>query len=74
MVKRFYIDENIKNAPVRVSVVIPRRLFEEASEAAKYVGKGNIENLITFLLENFVEELKEMGYELIPFWERVKRR
>lgn len=74
MDKRFYIDENIKNAPVRVIVIIPRELFEEATEAAKYVGKGSIENLITFLLENFVEELKEMGYEIIPFWERVKRR
>lgn len=76
MDKRFYIDENIKNAPVRVIVIviIPRELFEEALEAAKYVGKGSIENLITFLLENFVEELKEMGYEIIPFWERAKRR
>ncbi|MBO8182030.1 MAG: hypothetical protein H0Z28_04455 [Archaeoglobus sp.] len=74
MVKRIYIDENIENAPVRVSIIIPRKLFEEALEAAKYVGKGSVENLITFLLENFVEELKEMGYEIIPFWEMAKRQ
>ncbi|WP_202320191.1 hypothetical protein [Archaeoglobus neptunius] len=71
---KFYVKDNLENAPVRVTVVIPRRLFEEAEEAAKYFGKGSIENLITFLLQNFVEELKEMGYNVKPFWEEKTRR
>ena len=71
--RRIYVDENIGNAPVKVTIFLRRRLFEEAYEAAKYVGKGSIENLIEFLLEKFVEELKEMGYDIKPFWEEVKR-
>lgn len=69
---KIYDERNIKNVPVKVSVLIQRGLFEEASEAAKIVGRGSIENLIIFLLENFVEEVKAAGYELKPFWELAR--
>jgi len=64
--------DRIGNAPVRVTVYVPRQLYEEATNAALCTGLGNLERLIISLLENFVEELKEEGYDLRPFWEKEK--
>jgi len=67
-----FYTENIKYAPVRVTIYIPRQLYEEALNGAVCAGFGNLERLIISLLENFVEELKEEGYDLRPFWEKEK--
>ncbi|MBO8180496.1 MAG: hypothetical protein H0Z19_08480 [Archaeoglobus sp.] len=69
---KIYDYKNISNTPVRLTIHVDRKLYEEASEAAKCLRKGNIENLIVSLLEDIVKELKEMGFDLRPFWEKAK--
>jgi len=68
----FYVEKNIKDAPVRIVIYLPRQLYEEALNGALSAGFGNLEKLIISLLENFVEELKAEGYDLRPFWEKEK--
>ena len=63
-----YDFKNIGDAPVRVTVYLPRKLYEEAEKAAKILRGANIVNLIVRLLEDLVEELKKEGYDLKPFW------
>lgn len=69
-----YDFKNIENAPVKVTVYLPRRLYEEAEEASLILGQGGVRPLIIHLLENVVEELKAAGYKLKPFWEEAYER
>lgn len=42
----FYNTENFEEAPVRFTVYIPRRLYEEAENAAKIAGIHSLEIVI----------------------------
>ncbi len=71
---RFAIPERLAQAPVRLTLLINRKLYEEAEQVAKILGKGTIQNLITSLLEEIIEELKAEGFEIKPFWEEVRQK
>jgi|GEM_PF-4960995 hypothetical protein len=66
---RFVIPDRLTNTPVRLSIILERKLYEEAEQVADILRKGTIQNLITFLLEQIVEELKAEGFDVKPSWE-----
>ena len=65
---RFY-KEGFGDAPVRVTLYFSREELEEIEQAAMLLGYGTAENMIRRLALKTVEELKEAGCKIKPFWE-----
>ena len=64
-----FFTEGFESAPVRVTVYFTRKEYEEAEQAALILGYGSVERMIHALVLDAVEDLKEKGYEIKPFWE-----
>lgn len=66
---KFY-NGGFETAPVRVTINLTRREYEEAEQAAEILGYGTVEIMVHELILETIEELKRMGYRIKPFWER----
>ena len=65
---KFY-NPGFADAPVRVTVYFTRKEYEEAEQTAKILGYGTVEIMVHELILETIEELKEAGCKIKPFWE-----